>query len=74
VERKEWVCAVGVRGIYEKRAVVTGPDSFQVLLLALRLARQLLEFYVDDGGQIISPQDGNPVDIDHMFRINVVRV
>jgi hypothetical protein len=57
----EWKCAVVLRGLYEHLADQHGVDSWQALVLAQNLARQLLEGFVEDGGRLLDAETGATV-------------
>lgn len=65
---QEWKCAVLLDGLHDGLADQHGIDSWQALMLAQRLARQLLEYFLEDGGQLLDPETGNsPVELSAMF-------
>jgi hypothetical protein len=64
----EWKCAVVLNGLHNHLADQRGIDSWQALILAQRLARQLLEYFVEDGGQLLDAETGTTaIDIGQMF-------
>lgn len=52
---EEWKCAVSLGGLHARLVDQHGVDSWQALMLAQALARQLLEYFVEDGGQLVDP-------------------
>lgn len=63
---QEWKCAILLGGLHDRLADARGIDSWQALMLAQRLARQLLEYFLEDGGQLSDPEN-IPVDLSAMF-------
>jgi hypothetical protein len=65
---QEWKCAVALNGLYEQLADQHGIDSWQALMLAQRLARQLLGYFIEDGGQLLDAETGKTtVGLSEMF-------
>lgn len=52
-------CPVSVAGLHEDLADVSGADTLQALLLALRLVEELLRTYVERGGRVLIPGPGD---------------
>lgn len=67
VEGEEWACAVGAIGLYKRMREVHGNDSFQALMRAIKMARRLLEYFIEDGGSLVAEEDGTPVEIAAIF-------
>lgn len=67
VENLEWACPVGAIGLYQRLRDIHGSDSFQALMRAIEFLRQLLEYFIDDGGSILSVDDETPVEIPDIF-------
>jgi hypothetical protein len=63
----EWVCAVGAIGLYTRLREIRGGDSLQTLLQAVKFLRRLVEYFIDDGGSLLSPDDERPVKISDIF-------
>jgi hypothetical protein len=63
VGRDEWACPVSLAGLRERLHDVHGASSLQALCLAVSLVRQLLTYFVQDGGQL------RHHDSDHAFEI-----
>lgn len=53
-----WTCGVVLKGLYGRLADLQGVDSWQALMLALNLARELLSQFVEGGGQLMDVQTG----------------
>lgn len=64
---KEWACSVGAIGLYKRLREIRGVDSFQTLMQAIKFLRQLLEYFIEDGGRVLSAEDGSPVKITDIF-------
>ena len=66
-EGDEWVCPIGAIGLHPELREVRAPDSFQALMRGCNLLQQILEFFLDDGGKILSPDDQKPLSLDDIF-------
>jgi hypothetical protein len=55
----EWACSVGLDALYKDLGDQHGVDSWQVLMLAQRLAKTLLEGFVQDGGRLFDAERRN---------------
>lgn len=65
---QEWKCPVSLSGLHDRLADQHGIDSWQALMLAQRLARHLLGYFLEDGGQLWDPDsEGAHVDLSGMF-------
>ena len=62
----EWTCFVKLDGLFSGRAVHAS-DSWQALMLAQALARQLLTHFVEDGGTLRDSATNEPVDVTRLF-------
>jgi hypothetical protein len=67
-ETGEWACPNSLKGLYENLLDTSGEDSFQALVLSLNLIRTLLENFVSDGGVILDAKNGNPLNLDVLFK------
>ncbi len=67
VDGGKWACAVGAIGLYTRLREIRGRDSLQTLLQAIKFLRQLVEYFIDDGGSLLSPDDETPVKISDIF-------
>ena len=47
-----WCCLVGVDDLYPNLADTRGEDSFQALVLGIRLIQRLLSSFVERGGRL----------------------
>jgi hypothetical protein len=63
---EHWVCPVGAIGLHPEMREVRAEDSFQALMRGRKLLRQILDFYIGDGGRIHSPDD-QPLSLDTLF-------
>jgi len=67
VDNGHWVCPVGAIGLYRRLRDVRGKDPLQALVRAFKLLRQMLEYFIDDGGRLLSIEDGRPIDVSDIF-------
>jgi hypothetical protein len=68
IDGGDWACPMALEGLHSLRERgLVGVDSFQALLLAQRLAKQLLESHVEKGGQILDGPAGAPVSLERIF-------
>ena len=65
----EWACSVSVRPLHERLHDQYGEGSFQALLLAMRLALDLLKNYTEKDGALLD-EDGGSFPFD-AFPINL---
>jgi hypothetical protein len=63
----EWECAVALDGLHDNLRPQHGIDSWQVLMLAQNLARQLLRYFVEDGGTLRGKDSNEPIDLQAFF-------
>ena len=63
----EWACPVGLSGLHDRLRDQHGIDSWQVLMLAQRLARTLLQAFVEDGGRLSDTRGGKVVSVAGLF-------
>jgi len=68
---EEWVCPVGLEGLYPELSDTHGGDSFQALVLAIRLTRKLLEGYIKKGGVLVDEYEGENVNLEDAFSSGV---
>jgi hypothetical protein len=67
VDSDEWACPVGAIGLDKSLRDIHGFDSFQALMRAIEFLRQLLEYFIADGGSLLSVDDETPVKIPDIF-------
>jgi hypothetical protein len=67
VDGGKWACSAGAIGLYTRLREIRGGDSLQTLLQAVKFLRRLIEYFVDDGGSLLSPDDETPVKISDIF-------
>ena len=67
VDSEQWACPVGAIGLYRRLREVRGKDPLQALMRAFKLLRQMLEFFIDDGGRLLSIEDSSPIDVTEIF-------
>src|SRR5882724_393259 len=63
----EWACARSLGELYPRLPDKRGEDSLQSLCLALSLARQLLTYFVEDGGKILIAGTDSEFPLDAWF-------
>ena len=66
-EGEEWICPIGAIGLHPELREVRANDSFQALMRGRKLLQQILEFFIDDGGRILTPDDRTPISLDTLF-------
>ena len=68
IDGGDWACPMALEGLHSLRERgIVGVDSFQALMLAQRLAKQLLESHIEKGGQILDGPAGAPVSLERIF-------
>ena len=67
ISDSEWACSVGLAGLHDRLRDQHGNDSWQALALARRLARMLLEGFVEDGGKLFVSRGGEALDVVRLF-------
>jgi len=67
VSDSEWACSVGLPGLHDRLKDMHGVDSWQALMLAQRLARTLLDGFIEDGGKLYASADGDDIDLASFF-------
>ncbi len=67
VTDEEWACAVELDGLYTSLHDQHGIDSFQSFMLALKLARELLEDFIAKGGKLFSACEDSEINVDTLF-------
>jgi len=67
VDEREARCSFGIDGLHERLQPVSGNDTLQALLLAVRLGATLLQHFRQEGGRIVRPGDDRSVDLEPYF-------
>ena len=67
VKDNEWVCRIGAIGIHPALREVRANDSFQALMRGRKLLQHILDYFIDDGGRILSPEDHHNLTLDFIF-------
>ena len=62
-----WACAAGAIGLYTRLREIRGGDSLQTLLQAVKFLKRLMEYFIDDGGRLLLPDEETPVKISDIF-------
>jgi len=66
-ERSEaWACTLTLSPLLPKPVDISGEDSLQALCLALRMAKSMLDDFIEDGGKLLT-DDGASFPIDVWF-------
>jgi hypothetical protein len=63
----DWACPVSVDGLYAKLPAVNGVDSWQALMLAIRLVKYLLETEVERGAVLHWPDNEKAISPSELF-------
>jgi len=63
----DWACPVEAEGLFERLADIHGIDSFQALILAQGLLRNLMRSAVEDGSTFWWTDTHEQLDIEEMF-------
>lgn len=63
----DWACSAGAIGLYTRLREIRGGDSLQALMQAVNFLRRLIEYFIDDGGSLLSPDDEKPIKISDIF-------
>lgn len=58
VDNVSWACPVSIEGLHAKLHDAVGIDSWQALSLATGLTRQLLGYFLEDGGKLYLRNQG----------------
>ena len=62
-----WACPVSIEGLHAKLHDAVGIDSWQALSLAMGLTRQLLGYFLEDGGKLYWEEGGDEVILNDLF-------
>jgi hypothetical protein len=71
VDEVTWGCPVEAAGLYRRLSDAYGADSFQALMLAVWLLRDLVQSFVRDGGTIVSVEGREEVNLERLFSTGV---
>jgi hypothetical protein len=67
VDEVSWACPVCLEGLLNKLRDAVGVDSWQALGLAAGLIRQLLGYYVENGGKLYWEEGGEEITLNDVF-------
>ena len=67
VDDVSWACPVQLDGLHNKLRDAVGVDSWQALGLAVGLIRQLLGYYLEDGGKLYWEEGGEEITLNDLF-------
>ena len=62
-----WACPIQLEGLHEKLRDIVGGDSWQALGLAVGLLRQLLGYFVEEGGKLYWEDGGEEMELNDLF-------
>lgn len=62
-----WACPVALGGLHGRLHDVRAEDSWQALILAIRLAEVLLGFFIEDGGKLYWEEGGEEMSLNDLF-------
>ena len=62
-----WACPVAIVGLHGRLHDIYGNDSFQSLILAIKLIHNLLIAFVNDGGKLHLEKGGETISVDELF-------
>ncbi len=66
-EAGNWACPVALDGFHGRLHDVRAEDSWQSLILAIRLAKVLLGFFIEDGGKLYWEEGGEEMSLNDLF-------
>lgn len=67
VDDVSWACPVQLEGLQNNLCDAVGIDPWQALALAVGLIRQLLGYYVEDGGRLYCAEGGQEITLNDLF-------
>lgn len=67
VDDLESRCPVGLDGLHERLGPISGNDTLQALLLAVRFVASLLRDFQELGGKVLLVENDEPVDLRAYF-------
>jgi hypothetical protein len=68
IDNGDWAYSLSLEGLHSLRKNgIVGVDSFQALMLAQRLAKQLIQAHVQQGGRILDGPSGAPLTVERIF-------
>lgn len=62
-----WRCRACLSGIHDLDRGVASDESWQSLILALKLIKQLLTYFQEDGGKLYWPDGKKQITVDEVF-------
>lgn len=63
----DWACPVAAEGLYQHLTNIHGVDSFQALVLAQGLLRNLMQGEIESGSTFHWPESGEQMSIEDLF-------
>ena len=67
VSPTEWACPVAMMGLHGVFPDMHGIDSWQALMVSLKLIGDVLAYFVEDGGRLFSEEHGDELTIEELF-------
>lgn len=67
VDAVSWACPVALDGLHDRLHDIAGTDAWQALTLALNPTRQLLGYFVEDGGRLYWEEGGEALRLADLF-------
>lgn len=67
ISQTEWACPVAMIGLHGVFPDMRGVDSWQALMVSLKLIGDLLTYFVEDGGKLYSEKDGDKLTVEELF-------
>ena len=67
VESGDWACPLALDGLHERLHDIHGVDSWQAMMLAVRLIKVLLGFVIENGGKLYWEKGGEEVSFNTLF-------
>lgn len=62
-----WACPVALDGLHEQLPDLHGENSWQALMLAIRLAKLFLVFFLQDGGKLYWEKGSEEITLNEIF-------
>ncbi|MFH1147908.1 MAG: hypothetical protein V1736_09415 [Pseudomonadota bacterium] len=67
VNGDSWSCPVRMEGLRDRIHDAVGVDSWQALVLAIGLVRQILWYFLEDGGRLFWEEGGKEMALDDIL-------
>jgi len=63
----EWACPLALSGLHDRLHDMYGIDSWQSMIVAIRLMKLLLGFFIEAGGKLFTEQGCDEISLDDIF-------